>query len=116
MLLCSNQSLTGPGQIYRLHFVASTTPQITEVRFDPGLQFYDDGLFVNPAHPSNALIGIGMSPVGVGADATEAGTVLVWLRGGVVRPYCLCPSCIRRGEQGERAAVLAAVERRLSQQ
>jgi hypothetical protein len=76
VLLCGNQSLTGPGQIYRLHFLASTTPQITEVRFDPGLQFYDDGLFVNPAHASNARIGIGMSLVGVGARGTQNGVSL----------------------------------------
>jgi hypothetical protein len=69
VLLCSSQSVNGPGQIYRLHFVASTTPRVTQVRFLPGLQFYNDGLFVNPAVPSDATIGIGTPPVGVG-DAT----------------------------------------------
>jgi hypothetical protein len=64
VLLCSNQSVMGPGQIYRLRFVAANTPQVTDVVFLPGLQFYADGLFVHPASSSNARIGIGMSPVG----------------------------------------------------
>ena len=72
VLLCSNQSLIGPGQIYRLHFVASTTTQVTQVRFLPGLQFYNDGLFVNPAISSDATIGIGTPPVGVGDSPVAA--------------------------------------------
>lgn len=33
VLLCSEVFLTGPGQIYRLHFRAATTPQTTAVQF-----------------------------------------------------------------------------------
>lgn len=66
VLLCNGLSLPGPGQLYRLHFRASSTPQVTAVRFLPGLQFYDAGLYVNPVYSTNAVIGIGMpAPVGV---------------------------------------------------
>jgi hypothetical protein len=67
VLLCNGVSLTGPGQVYRLQFRASTTPQITQVRFLPGLQFYEAGLYVNPVHSIDAAVGIGMAvPVDVG--------------------------------------------------
>ena len=58
-LLCNATSVTGPGEIYRLHFRASATPQVTTVRFLPGLQFYDAGLYVTPVASSDATIGIG---------------------------------------------------------
>lgn len=67
VLLCNGVSVTGPGRIYRLRFKASITPQVTEVRFLPGLQFYNNGLYVNPVSSSDAQIGIGMGLVGVGA-------------------------------------------------
>ena len=65
VLLCAGVSVTGPGQIYRLRFQASNTVQITHVTFQPGLQFYNAGLFVNPAFSSDAVVGIGTS---VGVD------------------------------------------------
>ncbi len=71
VLLCAGVSVTGPGQLYRLHFRASTTPQATAVTFLPGLQFYEDGLFVPLAYAGNAGVGIGMPPV-VGAEAPLA--------------------------------------------
>ncbi len=61
VLLCAATSLTGPGQIYKLRFHASNTAQVTTVRFLPGLQFYNGGLYVNPDSSSDALIGIGVS-------------------------------------------------------
>src|SRR5262245_2784004 len=64
VLLCSGVELTGPGQIYRLRFKASTTPQTTQVTFLPGLQFYNQGLFINPAIATDAVIHI-VQPVGV---------------------------------------------------
>lgn len=64
VLLCDGQSVTGPGQIYRLHFRASNTPQTTVVQFLPGLRFYDAGLYVTPVTSSNATVGIGTT-VGV---------------------------------------------------
>ena len=73
VLLCSDTFLTGPGQIYRLHFRAANTPQTTEVSFLPGLQFYNAGLFVDPDSSTNAEIGIGMSPVAVGPLAPARG-------------------------------------------
>jgi hypothetical protein len=62
-LLCNLLSLPGPGQLYKLRFRASTTPQWTWVRIQ-SLQFYKGGFYVNPAHPSDAAVAIGV-PVGV---------------------------------------------------
>lgn len=67
--LCSGTSVTGPGQIYKLHFRASLVPQVTTVRFLPGLQFYNAGLYVNPDSSTDAAVGIGMA-AGVGGPAT----------------------------------------------
>jgi flagellar hook capping protein FlgD len=71
VLLCDGQSVTGPGQIYRLHFRAANTPQSTTVRFLPGLHFYDAGLYVTPVTSSDASVGIGVM-VGVGDAAAAA--------------------------------------------
>lgn len=59
VLMCAGKSLTGPGQIYLLRFKASQSPGTTKVRFLPGLQFYNAGLFVNPDSSSDAVIAIG---------------------------------------------------------
>jgi len=65
VLMCSGIFLPGPGQLYRLHFRASNTPQATSVRFDT-TTFYRAGVYVWPVHTTNAIIGIGMpAPVGV---------------------------------------------------
>jgi hypothetical protein len=72
VLLCSATSLTGPGQIYRLRFQASLTPQVTTVRFAPGLQFYDAGLYVPLDYVGSASVGIGMTPVSAGPPAAPA--------------------------------------------
>jgi hypothetical protein len=62
VLLCAGASRTGPGDIYRLRFRASETPQATVVRFLPGLQFYNAGLFVEPEYATDAVVGIGGAP------------------------------------------------------
>ena len=68
-LLCNNTFLAGPGQLYRLRFRASDTPQVTAVRF-LSLQFLKAGYYVNPAHATGSVIGIGVpAPVGVGDPA-----------------------------------------------
>jgi len=64
VLLCDQFSLTGPGQIYKLHFKAAGTAQTTHVRFRRA-SFYNAGLFVNPVTTADASIGIGTT-VGVG--------------------------------------------------
>lgn len=71
VLLCDGQSVTGPGQIYKLRFRASNTPQTTTVQFLPGLRFYDAGLYVTPVTSSNATVTIG-STVGVGGPLAPA--------------------------------------------
>jgi hypothetical protein len=60
VLLCQGVALSGPGQIYTLRFTATTTPQVTHVRLQ-GVQFYDGGLFVNPAYTTDATLGIGVT-------------------------------------------------------
>lgn len=59
-LLCSGISLTGPGQLYRLTFQASMTPQVTFVRFRRTPTFYNAGLFVTPVTSTDCAIGIGL--------------------------------------------------------
>lgn len=61
LLLCADVSVTGPGPVYRLRFQASDTPQVTQVRFLAGLQFYNAGLYVDPAYSADAAITIGTS-------------------------------------------------------
>jgi hypothetical protein len=72
VLLCAGKSLTGPGQIYRLKFKASSTAQRTTVRFLPGLQFYDAGLFVNPDSSTDATVAIGVPLEAPGALSVAA--------------------------------------------
>ncbi len=60
ILLCNLISLTGPGQIYKLHFIASATPQVTHVRFRT-CRFYNAGLFVTPVVTADAAVGIGVA-------------------------------------------------------
>ena len=70
VLLCSGVSLPGPGQIYKLRFKAASVPRATQVKIR-SIQFYDAGLFVNPAFPSDATIYIGMA-VGVPPGAAAS--------------------------------------------
>ena len=65
ILLCNEVLLPGPGQIYRLHFTASSTPQATTVRVRSA-EFYAGGDYVTPVVTEDAEIGIGVE-VGVGA-------------------------------------------------
>ena len=71
VLLCDGQSVTGPGQIYKLRFQASSTSQVTTIQFLPGLRFYDAGLYVTPVTSSSATVTIG-SNVGVGGPVPAA--------------------------------------------
>jgi hypothetical protein len=64
VLLCAGVSLTGPGEIYRLRFKAIGPSQVTWIRFVRGLQFYNEGLFVNPDSSLDAVVGIDV-PTGV---------------------------------------------------
>ncbi|MEQ1834134.1 MAG: T9SS type A sorting domain-containing protein [Candidatus Eisenbacteria bacterium] len=66
VLLCNAFSLTGPGNLYRLRFHASNTPQTTQLTVRRA-QFFNAGLLVTPVSVTGALIGIGVS-VGVGHD------------------------------------------------
>ena len=69
VLLCNGASVSGPGAIYKLHFRASSTPQVTNVRIVPGsLKFYNAGLFVLPVQSADAAVGIGMAVTAVAGD------------------------------------------------
>jgi hypothetical protein len=70
VLLCDQIALSGPGQIYKLRFKASTTPQVTHVRFRRAT-FYNAGLYVNPVVTADAEVTIGVG-VGVGWIAPSA--------------------------------------------
>jgi hypothetical protein len=59
VLMCAGASVTGPGQVYTLRFLAAASPQVTWVRFR-SLQFFNSGVFVGPAYASDAVIGIGI--------------------------------------------------------
>jgi len=74
VLLCGGVSLPGPGQLYRLRFRASNTPQRTLMRLR-SIQFYDAGMYVKPAHTADSWVGIGMSPTGVGDPAVPGLTL-----------------------------------------
>jgi len=47
-LLCANVSVTGPGVIYRVKFIAGSTPGTTTISIGPSTQFFNAGFFVNP--------------------------------------------------------------------
>src|SRR5262249_19646661 len=44
------------------------TPQVTHLQFLDGLQFYNEGLYVNPVFATDLDIGIGTGLVGVGSS------------------------------------------------
>jgi hypothetical protein len=65
-LLCSQTSVTGPGEIYRLRFQAtSPVPQVTTVYFYGQPKFFDAGVEVTPVVTNFATVGLG-TPTGVG--------------------------------------------------
>lgn len=69
ILLCSGISLTGPGTLYTLRFVAGPAARQTTVDFRH-VQFYDAGLYQGPTHATGADITIG-SPAGVAPGASH---------------------------------------------
>jgi hypothetical protein len=71
VLLCAAQSLTGPGQIYRLKFHAGPGVTSTFVRLrPPRTRFYNAGLYVLPVETADAEVRIGSA---VGVDPPPAG-------------------------------------------
>jgi hypothetical protein len=123
VLLCAGVSVSGPGQIYKLRFRASSTPQVTTVVLDPGvLKFYDAGLYVNPVNGTNAVIGIGTSVTGVGgapqpgkltlsaSPNPSRGSVLFTISPGISGPESLTV----RDVQGRMVRKLIPVSRQVS--
>jgi len=75
VLLCNQTALTGPGNLYRLRFHASDTPQATQVSIRH-LRFVNAGLFVNPVTTADCVVGIGVA-VGVADVPSASGGVRV---------------------------------------
>src|SRR5262245_44695867 len=73
-LLCDQFSLTGPGQIYKLHFRASTTLQTTALSFQRGA-FFDAGVNVTPLLLTDCTVTIA-DQVGVGPSPTTQGLAI----------------------------------------
>jgi hypothetical protein len=57
-LLCNGVSLTGPGQLYRLHFKAGSTPKLTGIHIRH-IQFYNAGVAVGALDTTFAEVNIG---------------------------------------------------------
>jgi hypothetical protein len=74
VLLCDQTQVTGPGQVYRLHFVASPTQQTTHVRFRRA-GFYDAGIRITPVTTTDADVIIS-DGVGVGDAPAVAALTL----------------------------------------
>lgn len=109
VLLCNQISLTGPGQLYRLHFQASNTEQSTQVRIRR-IAFYDAGLFVLPVFTADAQVIIG-SPVGVGGTP-EVAPGLRLLAGPNPAPGAIVFT-VEAGSGGEQRLVVHDVAGRL---
>jgi hypothetical protein len=76
VLLCAGQTLTGPGQIYRLKFHAGPDANTTFVRLrPPRTRFYNAGLYVLPVETADAEVRIG-SAVGVEPPPAASGLSL----------------------------------------
>jgi hypothetical protein len=58
VLLCANQSLTGPGGLYKIKFLASTTSSVTQVRV-ARIRFVNAGFRVLPVFTADAIVRIG---------------------------------------------------------
>jgi hypothetical protein len=58
-LLCDQISLSGPGQVYKLHFKASNTPQLTTLSIRRAA-FFNSGLLVTPLSLTGCTVGIGV--------------------------------------------------------
>jgi len=72
-LLCDGVSITGPGTIYKLHFVAANTPGAETSIHIVRSAFYDAGIRVTPVAALDDTIFID-NPVGV-APASGAGSI-----------------------------------------
>lgn len=70
-MLCGPVSVTGPGPIYRLRFLAGSTTGRTGLYFGPGLEFANGGITIGSVNVNGAMVGIGV-PMPV-LDAGPAG-------------------------------------------
>jgi hypothetical protein len=71
-MLCAGVSVAGPGEIYRLRFRASETPQATTLTFVAPASFYDAGIRVSPVATASSAITIGTPPLAAGDPASPA--------------------------------------------
>src|SRR5262249_43588707 len=73
VLLCNGVSLTGPGQIYKLHFVAANAPNTSTILHLESVEFYNAGVRITPVFTDDDTVEID-NPVGVG-DVPTSGAV-----------------------------------------
>jgi hypothetical protein len=74
VLLCNGVSLSGPGQVYRFHFVAANTPGDSTIIRIEQLAFYDAGVRVTPVFTQDDTVYID-NPVGVGDVGGPTATI-----------------------------------------
>jgi len=79
-LLCDQVQLSGPGQVYRLNFIASDSAQVTYVT-TRRVSFYDAGIGVSPGATADSRIVIG-SPAAVGGSSAP----LAWRVAAIPNP------------------------------
>ncbi len=60
VLLCAGVSVTGPGVVYRLQFVAGQNNATTSISLLDGTAFYLAGVYVTPVFLENAEVQIGL--------------------------------------------------------
>ncbi len=97
ILLCDQVSLTGPGQIYKLRFKASTTQQVTLIGIRRAV-FYDAGLYVTPVVTTGDSVKIAHSNA-VPAPAPVAGLRLAAGPNPARGPVALVVASDRAGDQ-----------------
>jgi len=73
-LLCSGTSVTGPGTIYQLRFVAKPSNGIAIFSPGPSTTFYNAGVVTGPLSAGGTSVGVG-STAAVGPDAARAGVL-----------------------------------------
>ena len=83
-LLCNGVSVAGPGTIYRLRFLASSTPQTTTVQLLPGTRFFDAGIAVSGVTIADATI-----TIGAGVDVPPVGDVRGWHLSSQPNPFVM---------------------------
>jgi hypothetical protein len=109
-LLCAGVSLPGPGQIYKLHFIAGNTANVTTTIRILHAAFYDAGIRVLPVFASDDTVQI-HNPVGVDPDPVGAATIE--LRAAPNPSRSGTTLFVRSGSPGEQSIVVRDIAGRV---